>query len=93
MLHRDATLAFTTGLLCRPGMIEAEARVLLRDWPGVGGIEAWIAGRRWKAVPGGWTVTGELEGWQFRIDVIAGGLRLTAGTPEGGKPAVWIVTG
>lgn len=32
-----------------------------RDWPGVGGLEAWIAGRRWKTVPGGWIITGEPE--------------------------------
>jgi hypothetical protein len=31
-------------------MTEADARALLRDWPGVGGLEAWIAGRRWQAV-------------------------------------------
>jgi hypothetical protein len=31
-------------------MTEADARDLLRDWPGVGGLEAWIAGRRWRAV-------------------------------------------
>jgi hypothetical protein len=74
-------------------MTEADARVLLHNWPGVGGLEAWIAGRRWKAVPGGWTVAGEFDGWHFRIDVIPGGLRLTACAPEGGEPAVWIVTG
>jgi len=50
--------------------IEADARVLLHNWPGVGGLEAWIAGRRWKAVPGGWTVVGEMQGWQFRVEVI-----------------------
>ena len=33
-------------------MTEAEARRLLRDWPGDSGLEAWIAGRRWKAIPG-----------------------------------------
>jgi hypothetical protein len=44
-------------------MTEAEAHVLLHNWPGVGGLEAWIAGRRWKAVPGGWVVIDELEGW------------------------------
>jgi hypothetical protein len=71
---------------------EAEARVLLRDWPGADGLEAWIAGRRWKAVPGGWIVTDELEGWQFWIDVIAGGLRINASAPGGSDPAVWIVT-
>jgi hypothetical protein len=34
-------------------MIEADARVLLRDCGGFGGLEAWIAGRRWKTVAGG----------------------------------------
>jgi hypothetical protein len=31
-------------------------------------------------------------GWQFRIDVIPAGLRISAGVPDGGDPAVWIVT-
>jgi hypothetical protein len=75
-----------------PSVTEAEARNLLRDCDGQGGLEAWIAARRWKAVPGGWIVAGEFDGWHFRIDVIPGGLRLTAGAPEGGEPAVWIVT-
>jgi hypothetical protein len=71
-------------------MTEADARALLRDWPGVGGVDAWIAGRRWKAVPGGWTVTGELVGWQFRVEVIPAGLRISA-SAAGGDPAVWVV--
>ena len=71
---------------------EAEARVLLRDCGGFGGLEAWIAGRRWKTAPGGWTVTGEMQGWQFRIEVAADGLRISASVP-GGAPAVWVVTG
>jgi hypothetical protein len=74
-------------------MTEADARVLLHNWPGVGGLEASIAGRRWKAVPGGWTVTGELEGWQFRVDVVTSGLRISASAPGGSDPAVWMVTG
>lgn len=65
----------------------AAARLRLED-----GFEAWIAGRRWKAAPGGWTITGEMQGWQFRIAVIAGGLRVNASAP-GGDPAVWVVTG
>ena len=73
-------------------MTEAEARVLLRDCGGFGGLEAWIAGRRWKTAPGGWIVSGELQGWQFRLDVIAGGLRISASAPGGGDPAVWVVT-
>jgi hypothetical protein len=71
-------------------MTEADARVLLRDCGGFGGLEAWIAGRRWKAAPGGWVVTGELQGWQFRLDVIPAGLRITASAPGGG-PAVWVI--
>jgi hypothetical protein len=73
-------------------LTEAEVRQLLRDCGGFGGLEAWIAGRRWRAVPGGWIVTGELQGWQFRLDVIpAGGLRISV-SASGGDPAVWIVT-
>jgi hypothetical protein len=71
-------------------MIETDAHVLLRECGGFGGLEAWIASRRWKAMPGGWTVSGELQGWQFRLDVIAGGLRVSASAP-GGDPAVWVV--
>ena len=55
-----------------------------RDCDGVGGLEAWIAGRRWKTAPGGWAVTGELQGWQFRVDVIPAGLRISASAPGGG---------
>ena len=68
-------------------MTEADARVLLGGCGGVGGLEAWIATRRWRAVPGGWTVTGELQGWQFRIDVIPAGLRISA-SAQGGDLAV-----
>ncbi|WP_277751920.1 hypothetical protein [Dankookia rubra] len=41
--------------------------------------------------PSGWFVTGELQGWQFRLDVIPAGLRISASAP-GGDPAVWAVT-
>jgi hypothetical protein len=43
-------------------MTEAEVRGLLRDYGGFGGLEAWGAGRRWTTAPGGWVVTGELQG-------------------------------
>ena len=72
---------------------EADVRVLLRDCGGFGGLDAWIAGRRWKTTPGGWTVTGELQGWQFRLDVTAAGLRISASAPGDGDPAVWGITG
>jgi hypothetical protein len=73
-------------------MTEADARVLLRDCGGFGGLEAWIAGRRWNTAPGGWLVAGELQGWQFRLEVIAGGLCISASAPGGDDPAVWVVT-
>ena len=57
-------------------MKEAEARAALRAFVGVGNVEPWIAGRPWQTTPGGWTVSGELEGWRFR------------GNPH---PAVWVV--
>ena len=72
-------------------MTEPKARRLLRNWPGVGQFEGWLAEQDWQVVPGGWTVMGELPGWQFWIDVIAGGLRITASAP-GSVPAVWVVT-
>jgi hypothetical protein len=33
-------------------MTEADARVLLHNWPGVGGLEAWIADQRTKTYMG-----------------------------------------
>ena len=72
-------------------MTEPEARALLAAFDGVGGLEAWIAGRRWKATPEGWTVTGELEGWRFGLAQVPGGLHVTATVPGGGAPAVWVV--
>jgi hypothetical protein len=41
----------------------------------------------------GWIVTGELQVWQFRIDVIPAGLRISASAPGGGDPAEWVVPG
>jgi hypothetical protein len=72
-------------------MTEAEARQLPRDCSGLIGLKAWIAGRRWKTAPSGWIVSGKLQGWQFRIDVIPAGLRISAGAPGDGGPAVWVV--
>jgi hypothetical protein len=75
-----------------PNMTETEARQMLRDCGGFGGLEARIAGRRWRTAPGGWIVTGELQGWQFSINVIPAGLRISASAPGDGDPAVWVVT-
>jgi hypothetical protein len=43
-------------------------------------------------VPGGWTVTSELQGWQFRLDVIPAALRVSASASGDGNSAVWAVT-
>ena len=72
-------------------MTEAEARAALRAFDGVGDVEPWIAVRPWQAVPGGWTVAGELQGWRFRVEVVPGGVNVIASTASGGEPAVWFV--
>jgi hypothetical protein len=70
---------------------EAQARDQLRRCDGQGGIEAWIAGRRWKAEGQGWTVAGDLQRWRFRVEPVLGGVRISATMP-GALPAVWVVT-
>jgi len=72
---------------------EAEARAALRAFVSIGDVERWIAGRRWQAVPGGWTVAGELQGWRSRLEVVPGGVNVIAFTAGGGEPAAWFVPG
>ena len=71
---------------------EAEARAALAAFEGLGGLECWIADQRpWQAIPTSWTVPGDLQGWRYRVEPTAQGLRLRAWAPEGGAPAVWEV--
>ena len=72
-------------------MTEADARDLLRRWPGLGGLEAWMPEQEWAAAPRGGPSTPALDGWRFRIEPVPGGLRLTGGEPGAGRPAVWVV--
>jgi hypothetical protein len=74
-----------------PAVAEAEARQLLRGCGGFGSLEAWIAVRRWKETPGGWTVTAEPQDWRFQLEVVPEGLRVTAAEPRTGGPAGWVV--
>jgi hypothetical protein len=76
-----------------PFMTEAEARALLRDYQGVGGLEPWMAVQPWRPAPGGWQLSRELDGWQFRLQPIEDGLRVIASAPGGGAPEVWLVKG
>ena len=71
---------------------EAAARAALRAFVGFGEVEAWVAGRPWKAVAGGWTVAGELQGWRYRVEPAPGRVRVFA-SPGGSEPAVWFVLG
>ena len=73
-------------------MTEAEARAALRAFVGVGSLERWIADQRWEAIPDGWRAREQLQGWRFRVEPVAGGLRVVM-SARGGEPAVWFVPG
>jgi hypothetical protein len=70
-------------------MTEAEARDLLRDHSGFGGLEAWIAEQPWQAAPPGWTVAGRVPDRSFRLEPFGSGLRITAVPPGGKAPGEW----
>jgi hypothetical protein len=71
-------------------MTEPEARAALHAFVAVGEIEQWIADQPWEAVRGGWRVRGQFHAWRFRVEPVAGGVRVVmCGT--GGQPADWIV--
>ena len=57
-------------------MTEAEARAALRAFVAAGEIEPLIAEQRWEAVPGGWRVRERLHSWYFRVEPVAGGVRV-----------------
>jgi len=71
---------------------EDEARTALRAFVAVGEIERWIAEQRWEAIPGGWWVRERFQGWHFRVEPVAGGVRVVM-SARGGEPAAWIVPG
>jgi len=71
---------------------EAEARAALRAFDAVGELERCIAEQRWEAVPGGWRVRERFDSWHFRVEPVAGGVRVVM-SGIGGQPAVWTVPG
>ena len=73
-------------------MTEDEARTALRAFVAVGELERWIAEQRWEAIPGGWWVRERFQGWHFRVEPLAGGVRVVMSV-RGGEPAAWIVPG
>jgi len=64
----------------------------LRAFVCVGDVERWIAAQEWEATPDGWTVPVPLRGRVFRLEPVAGGVRVTA-SANGGEAAVWFVPG
>ena len=73
-------------------MTKDQARAALAALDGVGGLERWIAQQPREAVPGGWTVPGEMQGWRFRVEPALGGARVVA-PANGGESAAWFVPG
>ena len=71
-------------------MTEAEVRAALRAFVAVGDVEHWIAAQPWLAMPGGWVVPEPLQGWRFRVEPVAGGVRVAAFLDKG-EPAAWAV--
>ena len=57
---------------------------------GDGDAEPWIVDQPWKAVTGGWSVPGELQGWRFRLEVMPDGVRVVASMGKG-EPMAWTV--
>jgi hypothetical protein len=41
-------------------------------------------------VPGGWIVPEGFQGWPFRLEPVAGGVRITAFADKG-DPVAWVV--
>ena len=71
-------------------MTEDQARAALRAFVAVGGLEAWIADQPWLTSPSGWVVPEPFQDLRFRVEPVAGGVRVVmCGT--GGQPADWTV--
>ena len=66
-------------------MTETQAHAALAGYDSFDRLEPRIAEQPWMAVPGGWSVAGELQGWRYRLDGMPGGVRVIAPTPDGGR--------
>ena len=71
-------------------MTEDQARAALAAFDAVGGLEQWIAEQPWLAMPGGWVVPEPFQGLRFRVEPVAGGVRVTAFVDKG-EAAAWVV--
>ena len=71
-------------------MTEAEARAALAAFGAVGGLGRWIAQQPWHTARCGWVVPEPLQELRFRVEPVAGGVRITTFMDEG-EPAAWVV--
>ena len=72
-------------------MTEAQARSVLEASAGIAVFEHWIADQPWREVAGGWLVVGTLGDWNFRLNLVPGGIQVTASSQISKAPAVWTV--
>ena len=71
-------------------MTEADARAVLAAFDSFDGLETWIAEQRWLLVPGGWVVLEQRQGCRFRVQIVPGGIRVSAFEGDA-DPAAWVV--
>ena len=56
---------------------QIEPRAALRALVVVGELKRWIAAQPWEAAAGGgWRVRERYQGWRFRVEPVAGGVRI-----------------
>jgi hypothetical protein len=70
---------------------EAQARNVLEASVGVAVFERWMADQPWRAVANGWLVVGALGDWKFRLNLVPGGIQVSASSQTSKAPAVWTV--
>ena len=69
--ERAVTALGSRGNAARPLQVtEAEARAALRDFVAVAGVERWISGQPWEAVPGGTALHSIIAAHPGRIGLI-----------------------
>ena len=71
---------------------EGQARAVLRGHAG-DGLEGWLAGQRWRAVPdGSWVVEAERDGRSYRVEGMPGqGVRVIERASAAGAVTSWLV--
>ena len=74
----------------RAEVAEAKTRAALHAFVAGGEVERWIGEQRLEPIPSGWRVRERFQGWRFRVEPVAGGVRIVMSV-RGGEPAAWTV--